>query len=217
MKVLVLCGDYWHPAEVIRRGMEALAGKEFQFDFVEDAKDILYPEMLRQYDVIMNCKMNHLSESNQTEWFQPGVTEVTPEHFRQFVEQGGGFLAVHGGAAYDEKDSSGYTDFLGCFFVRHPARCDIQLTVEQKHPVTEGVDGFVYHDEHYCLSVTAKDAQELCTTHSATGGDQVGGYVRSLGKGRMCMLAPGHVLSTWMQPEFQRMVENALRWCAGKE
>lgn len=45
MRILVIGGDYWHPFEVVRRGLAGLPGAEF--DFVEDAKDILTPSMLR--------------------------------------------------------------------------------------------------------------------------------------------------------------------------
>lgn len=67
MKTLVICGDYWHPAEIVKRGMQALPdAADFGFDFVEDAKDLLYPDMLAQYDVIVNAKMDVLTEGNST-------------------------------------------------------------------------------------------------------------------------------------------------------
>ena len=88
--------------------------------------------------------------------------------------------------------------------------------MEKEHPVTQGVLGFTERDEHYELADIAPDAEILLTTHSATGGDQVGGYVRSLGRGRLCALTPGHVLGVWENPEFQKLVKNALRWCMGE-
>ena len=52
-------------------------------------------------------------------------------------------------------------------------------------------------------------------THSAAGGDQVGGYVRELGKGRICVLTPGHIYSVWQELQFQKLVKNAISWCCG--
>ena len=46
MKILVLCDDKWHPAEVVEKGMAFLTEEGFELDFVKDAKDILTPEML---------------------------------------------------------------------------------------------------------------------------------------------------------------------------
>ena len=40
-KVLVICDDLWHPAEVIEKGLAARADGRFSFDIVKAAKDIL--------------------------------------------------------------------------------------------------------------------------------------------------------------------------------
>ncbi len=43
----------------------------------------------------------------------------------------------------------------------------------------------------------------------------MGGYVRSIGKGRLCVLTPGHILSVWENEEYRKLVRNAVFWCAG--
>lgn len=218
MRTLVICGDYWHPAEIIERGMRMLPDTEtFGFEFIHDAKDILCPELLEQYDVIVNAKMNVLHEGNQHGWFESGVNEVMPADLQAWTARGHGFLALHGGTSYYQTDDSGYVDFVGNYFVQHPPRCAIRMTVDAEHPVTKGVQDFDFRDEHYELTPVCDDMQVLCTSHSVAGGDQLGAYVRHIGDGRLCMIAPGHILQTWMNPAFQRLVCNALRWCAGKE
>lgn len=217
MKTLVICGDYWHPAEIVKRGMHALPdAADFGFDFVEDAKDLLYPDMLAQYDVIVNAKMDVLTEGNQHEWFQKNVTEVMPADLRAWTEGGKGFLALHGGTAFYQQDTTGYVDFVGNYFVKHPDRCAIHMTMEADHPITRGVPDFDYRDEHYELTPVCDDLIVLCTSHSPAGGDQLGGYVRQVGDGRLCMLAPGHIYQTWLNPAFQQLLSNAIRWCAGE-
>ncbi len=95
----------------------------------------------------------------------------------------------------------------------HPARCEVKVHVEREHPVTEGVSDFTIRDEHYQLDHLAEDILPLLTTRSETGGNQMGGYVRMVGKGRLCVLAPGHILSVWENPEFRKLIRNAIRWC----
>ena len=216
LKVLVISGDYWHPTEIVRRGLEELPdAADFDFDFITDAKDILYPEMLDEYDVIVNAKMDTVHEGNQHEWFQPEVTEVTPDVLRGWIARGHGFLALHGGSAFYKEDTSGYVQLIGSCFVQHPNRCEIRMTIDAQHPVTEGVHDFIYRDEHYELAPLADDLTVLATSHSPSGGDQLGAYVRQIGEGRLCMLAPGHILQTFRNPDFRRMISNAIRWCAG--
>lgn len=215
IRVLVICGDYWHPAEIIRRGLEELPdAADFQYDFVIDAKDTLYPEMLDEYDVIVSAKMDVIHEGNQHEWFQAGVTEVMPSDLRAWIEKGHGFIALHGGSSYYQTDKSGYVDMVGTYFVQHPDRCEIRMTIEAEHPVTKDVPDFTYRDEHYQLAQVADDLQILATSHSVTGGDQIGAFVRELGAGRLCVLAPGHILQTFRNPAYQKMISNAIHWCA---
>lgn len=211
--VLVLCDDVWHPSEVIERGLRELKETSFKFDFVKDSKDILSVEMLREYPIIINCKADNLNSSNEAPWFEAGVTEVGVKELKEYVNQGGGFLSVHSGNTYNQERGKEYADFVGNNFVTHPPRCQIQIKVLQKHPVTEGVEDFVIRDEHYQLEGIASDAQILLESVSETGGTQAAGYVRTIGKGRMCVLTPGHILDVWKNPNFQKLLINALHWC----
>lgn len=215
MNVLVLCDDLWHPGEVVELGLAPLA-EEFNFTFVRDAKDILTPEFIAPYPVIMNCKSNNIGGANTAPWFDEGVTEVGARELAAYVEKGGGLLSVHSGNAFHPGDTSGYPELVGNYFVGHPPRCDIKVKITARHPVTEGVNDFTIRDEHYALDIVADDLTELFRTESESGGDQVGGYVRFLGKGRIVMLTPGHILAVWHHPAYARMLCNAIRWCAGE-
>lgn len=217
MKVLVLCDDAWHLAEVIKRGLRDFGDGEFLFDFVYDAKDILTPEMLKEYPVIMNCKGNALTSGNPAPWFEEGVTEVGVRELEQYVREGGGFLSVHAGNTARKEEKNGYVEFVGNSFVTHPPRCEVAIKVTAEHPVTQGVEDFTIRDEHYQLADIAKDAEILLQSVSAAGGTQIAGYVREMGDGRICALTPGHILAVWQNEMFRKLLKNALWWCAAKE
>jgi len=88
---------------------------------------------------------------------------------------------------------------------------------------------FCETDEHYRLEILADDADILMASYSPPQGDPgkeeedpyyntrawIGpsGYVRKQGKGRVCVLTPGHLLPVWHNPNYQRAIENALLWC----
>lgn len=211
-QVLVLCDDLWHPAEVIRRGLSDLQDREFHFDFVCDAKDILTPEMLREYPVVMNCKGNAVNAANNAPWFEDGVTETGVREFAEYVKAGGGFLSVHAGNTASRETCSAYVDFVGNSFVTHPPRCEVRIEVVEKHPITEGVTDFVIRDEHYELADIAEDAEILLKSSSEKGGTQIAGYVRELGKGKICVLTPGHILTVWQNEMFRKLLLNAIRF-----
>ncbi len=224
--ILVLCGDIWHPAEVIRAGFSALEELYPQMTFVEDAKDLLTAADLAAYDLIICCKGNHLTGGNSVPWFEENVNECTPADLRRYVESGGGFLAVHAGCSFSEgsmpencrKPCREYIDLVGCRFVTHPPRCPVAYrVVDGTHPVTAGVEDFCQRDEHYQIELTARDACVLMESASAEAATMPAAYVRQLGSGRLCALIPGHILAVWQDAQFQKLLRNAIGWCMRKQ
>ena len=212
LQVLVLCDDYWHPGEVIELGLARLSEEGFALRFVHAAKDILTPALLARYAVVINCKGNSVNAANRTPWFTDGA-EVGPAELTAYVENGGGFISLHAGNT--PREGEPYAELVGSWFIGHPPRCPVAVRVTAQHPVTAGVADFSVYDEHYAIELVAEDAEVLLRTASETGGDQVGGYVRTLGKGRLCALTPGHVLGVLENPEYQKLLANAIRWVAG--
>jgi type 1 glutamine amidotransferase len=90
---------------------------------------------------------------------------------------------------------------------------------------------FREQDEHYRLDLIAPDVDILIASYSQRQGKEdkyqedpyhnspaaicPAGYVRTQGKGRVCVLTPGHYPAVWNNPQFQLTISNALRWCAG--
>ena len=79
--------------------------------------------------------------------------------------------------------------------------------------MTDGVEIFTVHDEHYFMSPLSADAEVFLQSQSAHG-LQPAGWTRSEGAGRVCVLTPGHNLEVWLHPEFQKLLLNACRWTA---
>lgn len=212
MKVLLVCDDIWHPSEVIEKGLEALRDPRFTFDIVKAAKDILTPERIAAYPVILCCKGDSVNASNTAPWFEEGVTEVGPGQLEDYVRAGGGFISLH--ACNTAGPQSPMSAFIGNVFLGHPPRCAVDIKVSAAHPVTVGIRDFRIRDEHYQIQLVADDATVLLHSESPAGGRQPACYVRHLGQGRLCALTPGHTLDVWENAPFQRLLTNALLWCA---
>jgi len=54
----------------------------------------------------------------------------------------------------------------------------------------------------------------ICKMCEAPAAICAAGYVRTQGRGRVCVLTPGHNLPVWLNPQFQKLLTNALNWCA---
>ena len=211
LKVLVLCGDYWHPAEIVKLGMKPLED-QFSITYIQDAKDTLTIEFIKSFQIIVCCKGNHINEANSNEWFEENVTEVMPEDFREWVGEGHGLLFVHAGNTY--KKGEGLSELSGNYFIGHPPRCEMRVELLE-HPVTEGIENFTIRDEQCQIEVTENDAEIFLKTYSRQGGEQTGGYTRFIGAGRICILTPGHIWDVWHRQEYMLLIKNAIEWCGG--
>ena len=211
-KILVTCDDYWHPGEVVERGLSFLSD-EYELDFVKDAKDILTPSMLADYSLIINAKMDEINASNQTPWFDD-IAELKVCDIAEYIKKGNGFLSLHAGNSYFWDKNREYCELNGCAFVTHPPRCTISVEkTDVSHPITEGIETFEIRDEHYEVDHVIPEAQIILKSTSSAGGTQVAGYVHTLGDGRMCSLMPGHILSVFENKEYQKVIRNAIKWC----
>jgi len=226
MRVLLICDDYWHPGQVPIDGVAPLKEQGFQFDVISDAKDFK-PEALSEYPVVLMVKSDQVSQADKSNW----KTEAVQKAFVAYVEGGGGLVAIHSGTV-GSRENAGLEQLIGCRFKGHPEACPVTVQPVKPHPVTEGVGMFCEKDEHYRLEILSPDVDVLIASYSAAQGTPdkyeedpgkntpasiyPAGYVRTQGKGRVCVLSPGHLLPVWLNPQFQRTLANALRWAGGE-
>lgn len=224
--ILVLCDDMWHPADVVRRGIQSLPTQEYTFDFMCTAKDMLVPEDLAAYDLVLITKANQINAANTNPWFEERVTEVGPDEFKAFIEAGGNLVFIHSGACYHNnllKDQhprftipdTKMKGLVGCEFQGHPLRNLMQVVPAEEakdHPILQGVEPFAERDEHYQLILAEENIQPILRSTSPEGEPQVSGYVRCFGQGRIVVLLPGHTLAMWKNPQFQKVLLNTFHW-----
>lgn len=206
MKILVLCGDRWHEAQIAQQGLCALPDVGLTFDWIEDARD-WSPEALMAYPLVILTKSNNASSSDESAW----MTDEVQAAFADYVRRGNGLLAIHSGTAGYEQCTV-LRALLGGVFVHHPEQCPVSVTPRAGHPLTEGSGSLTLQDEHYFMALDDPMADVFLTTTSPNG-EQPGGWRRQEGSGRVAVLTPGHNLEVWLHPAFQTLIANSLRWC----
>jgi uncharacterized protein len=205
-RALVLCDDQWHPAQTVRRGLDALENPPVAFDFLEDGSKWA-PAMMKSFPLVVVAKANHICATNQNPW----LTTATQGAFRDFVRAGGGLLFLHAGTCY--QDLPVMREVTGGAFLSHPEQCVVSIEPKTGHLLTHGVNSFSEKDEHYVMALDATDADVFLHSRSEHG-VQPAGWTRTDGGGRVCVLTPGHNLNVWLQPEYQELLRNALSWTA---
>ena len=218
MHILLICDDLWHPGETVRFGLNFLTGQGHTLQTVMDPKDIVTPEMLRQFDAVIIAKGDCLNAANsQAPWFEEAVTWVSPQGYEKYVREGGAILFMHAGITFRKDRCPAMVELQGVQFKGHPPQCPVHFHVANPaHPIMAGVEDFTLpQDEHYTLDVLAEDLEVFAET-SSDAGAYPAGLCRELGQGRVCILTPGHNAFAIHYPAYQRVILNALNWVAGR-
>lgn len=208
MHALVLCDDQWHPARTPRAGLGALGDSGIAFDWIEHASE-WSAERMAAYPLLVLTKSNNVSSTDH----QPWVTDEVQAALLEYVRGGNSLLAIHSGTVYQPQPV--LRGLLGGVFVQHPKQCPVLLEPQPGHPLTAGVEQCTLVDEHYFMEMADPQVDMFLTTRSEHG-EQPGGWTRSEGAGRVCVLTPGHNLEVWLHLSFQMLLHNALCWCVMK-
>ena len=146
------------------------------------------------------------------------MTPAQGKAVRQFVDAGGSALFLHNTTHVGLTDPD-FRHVLGAAYTGHPPIRTFKVKVTNpKHPITQGVSDFVITDEQHYMTydkdpkfvfLETVNEEGLQYQNSATA---PGGWSYDYGKGRICYLSPGHMLSDLWHPEYIKLQQNAVRW-----
>lgn len=163
--------------------------------------------------------------------------------FRSYLEEGGGFVGIHGAGGDFDYAWKWYVDTLiGAQFIGHTLSPHLQkatIRIEDgTHPATRHLGStWVRTDEWYSFASSPRDKgyHVLATLDESSYepsmtlplpfgrirdirmGDHPIIWLHCAGNGRAFYSALGHDASTYSEPEHLRMLEGALAWAAGLE
>jgi type 1 glutamine amidotransferase len=211
-RALVMIGDFYHHPAKSREPLEAMLRKSgFHPQFLYDVKQLSADSLRgRQLLLVLRDGMLRPAPGADPVWWLTGEQEKA---LASFVESGGGYLALHCATAlrwFGDKPCL-YRDLLGSSNRGHGEeneRFEVRV-VAPDHPITQGVHDFTVVDQHHRPGLFADNLTVLLRT----SGDNVHGYARSYGKGRVCYLANGHHREVLESEPMQRLMSNASRWC----
>jgi type 1 glutamine amidotransferase len=148
-------------------------------------------------------------------WIKPEQGKAV----RRFVESGGAALFLHNVTHVGLTDPD-FRHVLGAAYAGHPAIRTFKVKVKNtNHPITKGVRDFVVTDEQHYMEydkdpkhIFLETVNEEGMTYRNLGATAPGGWSYDYGKGRVCYLSPGHLLTVLWSPEYIKLQQNAVRW-----
>lgn len=212
-RALALIGDRYHSSVYIRDGLaSAFVRENIPITFIENI-EALNAESLKDFQllVILRDGMNWPDgyDKPHVVW----MTNAQQQAIWEFVNSGGGFLALHNAQAIYPPGGL-YYRLLGGDFGGHPDPASFTIRIENKnHPITAGVEDYEIFDEQHIVKYSLDRNHELLRSISPANKEASAGWWQELGKGRMVYLAPGHTPQGLGHAMTQRLIRNSIRWC----
>lgn len=158
--------------------------------------------------------------------FKDGIAWMTAEQgkaIKRWVQEGGSLWAFHNNS-HTSITNKDYRDVEGAIYTGHPPIRPYKVhIVNTDHPIAKGVNDFVVTDEQHYVTydkdpkyVIARSINENGLDYTDSTGrrsntsESVWAY--DYGKGRVCFMAPGHMITVLWNPEYVKMQKNAVRW-----
>jgi type 1 glutamine amidotransferase len=150
----------------------------------------------------------------------PQTKEDQERAIENFVDDGGGVVALHHASANSSKS---WIQLIGGRFTGHPPISDVEvILVDEQHPITKGIAGkFKIFDEAYRHQMAKVKVTPLAKLKERPGDKKPDPnldilWTREVGKGRVVYNALGHGKEAWTNPNWQKMVIQSIYWAAGR-
>lgn len=194
---------------------------EFYAPFIGDARIAVtvephpkaYQGGMNKLDVLVLYDMIKESDPRTREWL------------KKWVDAGKGLVVLHHAICSFEDWEWWGDEVVGARYLNKPSRglppstffhdLDLDIQVVKKHPVTTGVDNFKILDETYKGMWFAKDIDLLLTTKHEKGDGPIG-WIGPSKSNRVVVLQGGHDKHAHLNPNWQRLVRNAILWAGSR-
>ena len=201
--VLLVSDGFFHPPFMARRVVDRVLTAvgnnvgDIQFTRTRSLNSIVGLDMRQFSAIVLYFHRDHLALD-------------ALETFEQFVQDGGGVLAIHSATA-SFKGHTRYFDVLGGEFAGHgPVE---QFTIEPaltNDPIFGEIGTFTVEDELYVHDL--QPDMDVHFTATYEGKPQPLIWTRTVGDGRVCYVGPGHRAATMRQPQMQEILRRGLTW-----
>lgn len=141
------------------------------------------------------------------------ISEEALNALDEFVQAGGGFIAIHSASA-SFKTVPHYFKILGGRFTHHGPITKMTLHQNKEEPLSQEIFGnipdFTVRDELYIHEFDPTNKIVLLT--EAEGKKEPQGWLRFYGQGKIFYLSPGHISNTFNHPTVQDIIQKGMRW-----
>ena len=184
----------------------------------------MYWQPGRGEEILSEPPLPPMRRGESTTW----ITEAQGKAIKAFVENGGALWAWHNNSHLSLQNKD-YRDVEGAVYAGHPRIRPYRVKIQNKtHPIMKDVNDFVVTDEQHYVQYD-KDPKYILATSTYEGDGPIykdsfdreshtseSVWAYDYGKGRVCFMAPGHMITALWNPEYKKMQKNAIPWLLKK-
>jgi type 1 glutamine amidotransferase len=218
VRILVVTGGHSYKTDQFNQMLSSL-GPEITYQVVElpSAFEMFLPENRSKYDVLVFYHM----------WQQ--ITDEQAKNFAECIREGKPVVALHhsicafddwpeywniiGGKYFHKPTTFKGKEYQPCSYI-HDLHFNVKV-VDPKNPVTKGVKDFGIFDETYKGYYVEDGVTPLLTTDEPSSTPVIG-WSKKYGKSRIVVLQGGHDAPTFENPNFRKLLKQAIIWVAKK-
>jgi type 1 glutamine amidotransferase len=205
-------------------------GHEFEreafFNLFDAYSDISYQEVI--HPEANDIYLNGMAEKADVLVFYDMMQEISDDQMaamEALLERGKPCLFLHHALA-SYQDRPEYEKIIGGKYIlsedstkagstyRHDVEIAIQIK-DANHPITETLQNFTIHDEVYGAFKVCENSVPLLTTDHSESGPVIA-WTNTYGNSHIVYIQPGHDHHGYENPQYRRLVHQALLWLAGK-
>jgi uncharacterized protein len=217
-RVLLVTGGHKFEQEPFLDIFRSYGDVTFEWREHPNAQEMFAPEKAALYDVVVLYDMCQK------------IDDATKANFLALLKAGKGLVVLHHAIAnYNDWDT--YAGIIGARYYLKPktvggiekARSQwkhgVVFTVkiaDPAHPVTRGLSDFEITDETYNLFDVLGGVKPLLTTTEPTSGPTIG-WAKEYERSRIVFVQLGHDHVAYENPNYRKLVHQAILWTSGRE
>ena len=218
IRVLVTVGGHGYEEAPFDAMWNAFPGVTWKKIEVPKQADLLKPGLEKQYDVIAMYDMCQ------------GFSPKQEEDFAELLKKGIGVVSMHHNMGAHQKWNE-FRKIIGAKFpttdcvidgVKYKPSTwdhdqDMKIAVVCKdHPITKGGGDFTIHDETYGGYWVSPKVKVLLKTDNPKNKPGQIAWTTHYGKSRVAYLMLGHDHQAWQNPNYAKLLVQAIHWAAGR-
>ncbi len=213
LSVMAVAGGHNYDTAEFNDMLASLAGMEVELIMQPEANKKIAEGSVGGYDAIVFYDMwpeaDEKTKAGYDHLIESGMGMVFLHHSLADYQQWEEFTEIIGGKYHTPSSPVDSTRFSG---YRHDIVIPVKI-VNPEHPVTRDMVDFEILDEGYS-NIEVNDDVEILLTADHIDCHPVVGWTHEVGNAKIVYLMQGHDRHAYENPNFKRLLENAIRYVA---